>query len=42
VVENIIEDGNKSSEFEFKAERQKFKKDGYVRLNLNFGEKLKI
>jgi Mrp family chromosome partitioning ATPase len=42
VVENMIEDGNKSSEFEFKAERQKFKKDGYVRLNLNFGEKLKI
>jgi ATP-binding protein involved in chromosome partitioning len=41
VVENMIENGDKSSEFEFKAERQKFKKEGYVRLNLNFAETLK-
>jgi ATP-binding protein involved in chromosome partitioning len=42
LVENMIENGKSSSDSQFKAERQEFQKEGFVRLNLNFAKKIPL
>lgn len=42
IVENMIEVEDATSNSDFKVKRQSFKKEGFIRTNLNFSEKLKI
>ena len=41
-VENMIENKEYQSNASFKADRKSMKKEGFIRLNLNFAEKLEI
>jgi Mrp family chromosome partitioning ATPase len=42
VVENMIEEDEYQSKFDFQAQRREIQKEGFVRLNLNFHNKIKL
>jgi len=42
VVENMIENEESMMESDFKAKRERFKKDGFFRMNLDFPSKIKL
>ncbi len=42
VVENMIEEDEYQSKFDFQAQRREIQKEGFIRLNLNFHHKIKL